>query len=101
LRKRTFSGNASGSQPHLSFTGPPCGRRVTGRNLVGPQRDEVAALIRVAANLGTILAAQIAFQFVNGRRLRPADDVQRDGLVSVAAKAADFEIEVAGIERVA
>jgi len=38
---------------------------------------------------------------VNGRSLRPPDDVERDGLVRVAAEAADLKIEVARVDRVA
>ena len=38
---------------------------------------------------------------MNRRRLRPPDDVQRDGLVGVAAETFDFEVMVAGVERIA
>ena len=39
--------------------------------------------------------------FCYGRGLRSPHDVERDGLVRVAAEAADFEIKVASIEGVA
>src|SRR5947207_13731403 len=48
-----------------------------------------------------ILAPHVALQLVDRRRLGPSDDVERDGLVGVAAEAAHFEIEVAGIEGIA
>lgn len=35
------------------------------------------------------------------RRLWPAHDVERDGLMRVAAEAADFKVRAAGVERVA
>jgi hypothetical protein len=38
---------------------------------------------------------------MDGRGLRPAHDVEGDGLIGVAAEAADFEIAVSGIERIA
>src|SRR5215208_76424 len=34
------------------------------------------------------------------RHLRPPDDVERDGLVGVAAEALHFEVMVAGVQRV-
>ena len=47
------------------------------------------------------LRARIASGTVDGRRLRSAHDVERDGLVRVAAEAANFEINISGIERIA
>jgi hypothetical protein len=41
----------------------------------------VAPLVRVAANLGAILATHIALEFVDGRGFGTADDVEGDGLV--------------------
>jgi hypothetical protein len=40
-------------------------------------------------------------RWLRRRRLRPPDDVQRDGLVGVAAETFDFEVMVAGVERIA
>jgi hypothetical protein len=77
---------------------PPDRRRVTGRKLGCPQCHEVASLVGVAANLGAILAAHITLKLVD---LRPALDVQGNGLVRDAAGAFDFEIRIAGVERVA
>ena len=34
-------------------------------------------------------------------RLRPPDDIERSGLMSIAAKAPDFEIVVSGIDGIA
>jgi hypothetical protein len=36
----------------------------------------VAALERIASNLRAILATHIALYLMDGRRLRPADDIQ-------------------------
>jgi len=60
----------------------------------------MAALVGIAPNLGTILAAHVAFQFVDGGRFRPAYDIQRHGLVSVTAQAADLKVEIPCVERV-
>ena len=61
----------------------------------------MAALIRIAPHRRAVFAAHVPFQLVDRCRLRPPHDVERDGLVRVAPKAADFKIEVARIERVA
>ena len=61
----------------------------------------MAALVPVAPDLRTIFAAQVALQLVDRRRLRTADDIERDGLMRVAAEAANLEISVAGVYRVA
>src|SRR5665213_1825728 len=84
-----------------SLSRPPSRRRVACGYLGRAQRDEMAALVGVAANLRAILAAHVAFKLVNGSCLRPAHDVQRDGLVRVAAKAFNLKVNVARIERVA
>ena len=47
------------------------------------------------------LRARIASGTVDGRRLRSAHDVERDGLVRVAAEASHFEIKVTSIEGIA
>jgi hypothetical protein len=61
----------------------------------------MAALIGMASNLQTILAAHVAFQFVDRGRLCPAHNVQRHGLMSVAAETADLKVEISGVEGVA
>jgi hypothetical protein len=38
---------------------------------------EIASARPLTTDLRAILAAHVALQFVNGRRLRPADDVQQ------------------------
>ena len=60
----------------------------------------MAALERIAAHLGAVFAAHVAFQFMNRRGLWSPHDVQRYGLVGVAAKAADFEISEASVESI-
>jgi hypothetical protein len=85
----------------LTLARPPRRRRITGRNLGWPQRHEMTALVRVASDLRAIFATHVALQLVDRRRLRPTHNVEGDGLVSVAAKAFDFEISVSSIERVA
>ena len=47
----------------------------------------MAALERIAANLRTVLAAHVAFQFMDRRCLRSPHDVEGNGLMRVAAKA--------------
>jgi hypothetical protein len=61
----------------------------------------MASLVRVAPDLGAVLAPHVAFQFVDRRRLRPPYDIQRDRLMCVTAKAFDFKIEVTSVEGVA
>jgi hypothetical protein len=58
----------------------------------------MAALVRIASNLRAIFAAHVAFEFVDRRCLRPSHDIQRDGLMCVAAKASDLEITITRIE---
>src|ERR1700722_8852132 len=61
----------------------------------------MTALVGVSTNLRAILATHIALQLVNGRRLRPADNVQRYGLVRVTAETADLKIQISGVQSVA
>jgi hypothetical protein len=61
----------------------------------------MAPLERIAPNLRAVLAPHVPLQFVDGRRLRPAHDVQRHRLVSVAAEAADLKVKVSRVEGVA
>jgi hypothetical protein len=84
----------------LSLARPPSGWRVKSGNLGCPQRDQVAAFVGVATNLRAVLAAHLALQFVDGCCLRPADDIQRHRLVSVAAEAADLKVEISGVQGV-
>ena len=60
----------------------------------------MAPLVGVTPDLRTILASHVPFQFVDGRHLGTPDYVQRHRLMRVAAKAFDFEIEIARVERV-
>ena len=48
-----------------------------------------------------IFAAHVALQFVDGGRLRPPNNIQRDGLVRVAAKASDLKVGEPGIQCIA
>jgi hypothetical protein len=61
----------------------------------------MAALIRITAHLGAVFAAHVPFQLVDWRRIRPPHDIERDGLMGVAAEAADLKVVVARIERIA
>jgi hypothetical protein len=54
-------------------------------------------LVGVAANLRAILAAHVPLQFVDRRRLWPADNIQRYRLVGVAAKAANLKVKISGV----
>src|SRR3984957_7606629 len=85
----------------LSLARPPRGGRITRRYFGRSQRDEVAALERIAPNLRAILEAHVALQFMYRGWLRSPHDVPRDGLVGVAPKAFHFEIAKPGIERIA
>jgi hypothetical protein len=58
-------------------------------------------LVGIAANLRTVSASHVALKFMDRGGLWPSHDVERDGLMRVAAEAADFEIEVTCIEGVA
>src|ERR1700730_9258055 len=61
----------------------------------------MAPLVGIAPDLRAVLAAHVAFEFMDRRCLRSPHDVERNGLMRVAAKATDFEIAVPGVERVA
>jgi hypothetical protein len=60
----------------------------------------MAALVGIAPNPGTIPAAHISLQIMDGCRLRPTHDIQGDRLVRVAAEALHLKIQIASIERV-
>ena len=51
----------------------------------------MAALVGIAPDFGALAAAHVAFEFMDRRRLRSPHDVERNGLMRVAAKAFDFE----------
>lgn len=61
----------------------------------------MAALVRIAPDLRAVLAPHVSLQLMDQRRLRPADDIQSDGLMGIAAEAPNFEIAVARVQRVA
>ena len=61
----------------------------------------MAPLVGIAPDFGALAAAHVAFEFMDRRRLRSPHDVQRDGLMRVAAKAFHFEIAITGIEGIA
>src|SRR3984885_4905819 len=50
-----------------------------------------APLVGVAPQLRAVLAAHVSFQLMDRRVLRPANDVECDRLISVAAEAANLE----------
>ena len=57
----------------------------------------MAPLVRIAAQLGAILAAHVALQLVDRRCLRAPHDIEPNGLMRVAAQAADLKVEIASI----
>src|SRR5258707_976017 len=61
----------------------------------------MAALVRMTPDLRAVFAAHVALEIVDRCCLRPAHDVERDGLMRVAAQAADLEIAVTCVESVA
>jgi hypothetical protein len=61
----------------------------------------MAALVWVSPDLGTVLTPHVSLQFMDWRRLGPANDLQRHRLVGTASEAFDFEVSISGIERVA
>jgi hypothetical protein len=58
----------------------------------------MAALVGIAPDFGAVFAPHVASEFVNRCRLRSPHDVEGNGLMRVAAQAADFEIAIARIE---
>jgi hypothetical protein len=76
-------------------------RGILGGNLRLTQRHQMAPLVGVTADLRVVLAAHVPFEFEDRHALRAAHDVEGDGLVRVAAQAADLdEVAAAGVERV-
>jgi len=61
----------------------------------------VAALIGEAAEPRAVLAAHVALELVDRRRLRPSHDVECDGLMGLAAQTADLQKAVAGVQHIA
>src|SRR5215472_10753107 len=59
----------------------------------------MAPLVRIAAHLRTVLAPHVALQLVDRRRFRSPHDVERDGLMGVAAEAANLKVGVPRLER--
>src|SRR5262245_37155807 len=60
----------------------------------------MAPLVRIATHLRAVLAPHVALQFMDWRRLRSPHDIERDGLMRVAAEASDFEVAVPGVDRI-
>jgi hypothetical protein len=61
----------------------------------------MAALVRIAAHVRVVFAAHVALRLVDRRFLGAAHDVERDGLVRIATKAANLKVAAPGIERIA
>jgi hypothetical protein len=61
----------------------------------------MTALVGVAADLRAVFAAHVPFQLVDRCGFRPADDIQRHGLVGVATEASDFKVEISRVESIA
>ena len=85
----------------LPLARPPPQRRIACVDLSRPQRDQMAALISVAANRRAVLAPQVPLQLVDRRCLRSPNDIESNGLMSVTTEASNFQIAVTGIERIA
>src|SRR6478736_6360225 len=60
----------------------------------------MTALVWIAANLRAVLAPHVAFQFMDRHCLWSPHDVEGNGLMRIAAKAADFEVDITGVQRV-
>jgi len=65
-----------------------------------PQGNQVRPFVRIAPQLRTVLASHVALKLVDRYRLRPADHIERNGLVRIATEAPYFEIEVSRVQRV-
>jgi hypothetical protein len=74
---------------YLSLPRPPCRWRIAHRNLGRAQRDEMAALVRIAAQFRAVPATHVSFKLVDRRRLRPSDDFEGNGLVRVSPSVGD------------
>src|SRR4051812_14168926 len=61
----------------------------------------MAAFVGISPDLRAILAAHIAFQFMDWRCFRSPHDVEGNSLMRVAAEAFHFEIAIPGVDRVA
>jgi hypothetical protein len=61
----------------------------------------VTSLKGVPADQRTILATHIAFQFVDGRGLGPPYDIQRDGLMGIAAQASNLQVAKIRVQGIA
>jgi hypothetical protein len=61
----------------------------------------MTSLERIAANLRAVFASHVPLQFVDRRRLRPPHDIERDRLVGIATQAANLEVPISCVERVA
>jgi hypothetical protein len=53
----------------------------------------MAALVRIAPDLRAVVAPHVPFQLMNRRGLRPADDVERDGLMRVVPRDNELSTE--------
>jgi hypothetical protein len=60
----------------------------------------MAALIRVAPYLRAVFTPRVVLELMDRRRLRSAYDVESDGLMCIAAEAANFKIVIAGVQSV-
>lgn len=100
-KERGYRGLVRGDRIKIArsaLAGPPGRRRITRCDLGRPQSYEVAALKWITTDLRAVFAAHVALEFMDGRCLRPADDVQRNSLMRIAAKTTNLEVEVAGVQ---
>jgi hypothetical protein len=60
----------------------------------------VGRFVRIAPYLRTVLAAHVSLKLLDRCRLRPADHIERNGLVRVTAETSHFQIKVTSVQRV-
>jgi hypothetical protein len=60
----------------------------------------MAAFVGIAPDFGALVAAHVAFEFMDRRCLLSPHDVEGNGLMRVAAKTFHFEIAKPGVDRV-
>jgi hypothetical protein len=83
------------------FAWPPRRRRVACGDLVRPQRDQVAALVRVAAHLCARPASHRALKLPDRCFFRSAHNREVDRRMRIAPQAAHLKEAIAGVERIA
>ena len=91
---------ATRSRQSLRFIAPLATKSTADRSLksLRARAPPDGCACRDSPDLRAVLAAHVALQFVDWCCLRPAHDIQGDGLVRIAAEAPDFEIKKFSVE---